>query len=327
MEGRPLAGIDVYAGDRADLLCILTETSASGEFSLEGIPSGAFYITANGGELGVVSTELRCASNGDVHLWNPRLGGGKLITGRVRYDDYQAIVGLTIVAVSKVDVRQSATGPSGEFTFDNCCGLEYQVEARLEAGGVLAWARGVRPGTRNLELIARRRTSKIQGRVVNESGNPIGNALVLITLDDASSTVPGVRTGDDGRFDSGPLSDGLYDLHCDCQPYAVSRHAGIRVGANENVDIGDIELRDAGSLIIRCTSAVEYDIIAILSSDDDVVLGRYEGRSGDAAPSIHCARIPVGQVHIEVIANSLPRISVSGFVTPNAESMVSIQIP
>jgi EmrB/QacA subfamily drug resistance transporter len=173
-------------------------------------PQGA---VSNGRVNGLAHRGVHAAKNGQAEtMEEPALSGGPVVTGRVAGPDRRALTG-AVLTVADVSGRQVARGVSradGGYRLELPTGGTYLLICAAESHQPVASMVAVGTGEvrRDITLVG---ASLIEGRVLQQGGEPINGATV--TLTDARGEVVGVAvTGPDGGYVLAELYAGEYTL-------------------------------------------------------------------------------------------------------------------
>jgi hypothetical protein len=159
---------------------------------------------------------------------------GVVVDARTGAPHPRARLAVLQVKSTAVEARQ-ITGTNGEFSFDLPQGNytlrsgttdDPQVYGRKTPGSMFGSSIIAGPGQDNSRLVFRWfRTSAISGRIVDDAGEPVENALVQLVRSDVragrriASTIAWKRTDDRGEYRFAPLAASTYYLAVTAEPW------------------------------------------------------------------------------------------------------------
>lgn len=256
-DGVPVDHAKVEIGDARALDHFRATTASNGAFEIVGLGTGEIVVAASHDDFGTAEQRVRTAA-GTVTACEVRLSAKALLNGRV--EDEQG------APIAKAQLRCSAEGgftggfqtdAEGRFVVRNCP-EDTLLTVTVQAKGFDELQRaGVVPGGEPLVLRLRRSpppTARITGIVAGPDGKPIANAMVGI-YSNVMTRVDGNTSGPDGRFDSGLVSPGTWQVCVMTSEHPQFESEARVLGANDVWDLGTIRLSAGG----RATVAVDGD--------------------------------------------------------------------
>ena len=224
------------------------KTDEQGNFLLTGIPPGDYEIigrfdSGTGMQLATVKLlpgqQLR-----DLKLvWKTDIAGG--ISGTVvDSDDNTVSCSLTLLREKENSLHTlsfARTTISGTFEFADLEPGVYEVKA-TGPGGIVAEVGGLEPGMKDV-IIRLEELPKIEGKVVDAAGAPVGNFMVAAYYSGSTTEEPPAAqksvAGQDGAFTLA-LQEGSYDVLVQSTGYRLNR-----------VHVGHVEPGQPGEVIVR----------------------------------------------------------------------------
>jgi hypothetical protein len=241
-----------------------------GRFTLRDLPLGRTDLSANRDGVGRAATTLTVEPGGQ-YTWDPVLGAGLLIRGRVVDERGAALAGMGINAVPQEGDQsnhRTKTDAEGRFTLDNCADAPHRLEVDATAAAspfALTTLSGVRPGPDELEIVvaAGAASAFVVGRVDDERGAPLGGAKVFLSQS-ATQRALDVRTeAASGAFRFGPLPAGRYALEVEAPDRPGLSVPEFELAAGELRDLGTLAFERTGTLLVRATVPEGVDAASV----------------------------------------------------------------
>ncbi len=261
-EGRPVRGADVRVGDYGNLAARATRSGRDGSYEITDLVAGTLQARAAHEKHGRTTAELTGFA-GQTLRWDPVLGAGLVIRGRVIDERGAPIANLSVEAThfpfreGDTWMRFASTDASGRFTLRNCVAGRKDVRLTFKSGG-FARKRVANVAVGGPEMLIRlpdatKPTVRIQGLVVSASGKPVSGASVHIGR--KGDMAQPVRTTDAaGRFDFGPFPPGNFFVVLSA-PGLGRIHLGSRKLAPHDVwDLGRLTMSRGGTISARLRS-------------------------------------------------------------------------
>lgn len=316
-EGRPLDGVFVGCGEYGSVYGAQTRTAADGSFALEGLPSGEVELRADGRDKGKVRTALTLTPGGEI-AWDPVLATTPGVSGRVVDDAGQPLANWLVAAVDDGylgrQLLSKRTDEQGAFALNN-----WPKEAvRLEVHDPDAWTQDAvtmlhDPRVGQQDLVIRiprdaRATASIEGRIVDEHGDAIAGAQVIVWRVGSDSGSAERADPKSGGFRIAPLRPGAYRLTLEAPLRGQRELPIVDLTRDEHRDLGVLPLAPAGfvrvELVeppgIRLAEAPDVSIVgpggvtlALISFQD------LAGRSDPLAPGTYSLRIASSDVRAD----------------------------
>lgn len=332
-DGKPLARAEVQIGEYG-FASRYQRSDAEGRFRFEGLPLGEFGISAQADGFEPAKTTLFGASDAQLE-WNPVLGKGLAIRGRLvgegidfskwwmycESEDWQ-----------KSPYTQSATPKAdGSFEFSGCGNAKHRI--RVHAPGASLYPVAVvaaQPGGEPLLVridSAMLPSCRVQGRLVDESGQPLAGAQLNLMLKGAN-LAPIEAVGADGRFDLGPTPPGEYVVMARAPGCAPLSCESVTLVANASWDFGELRLKRGGTIVVHLADAAKATpqlMFEVLRADKPVAWIGIEngaGRSDPLEPGEYELRAWNGGQRLETPA-AAPRT----IVRAGEESAIEIALP
>lgn len=264
-SGAPVANAWLRRENAFGLLDPSCTTGPDGAFRLGGLAAGQNRVSVRASELGSFEETLELAP-GEERLWEPVLGLGLVLAGRVLDEGGEPLAGWRVEAHGELPQQVSShdgarTGADGRFVLRGLRDVPHRVvvEAPDTSVSVLELG-GRRPGT-ELELrvpAARRPSARVRGAVVDASGAlPLELQLELAT---ESLGMPSV-VDEAGRFDLGPLVPETYVVRLRARGHPEHVLGPRRLAPHESWDLGTVVLTPAAALVVRTTSSPEGGVL------------------------------------------------------------------
>ena len=243
-------GVDV---PRALNQQVRVKAGADGRFALEGLPPGTHGLGVF--PVGYPPTRAEVAVGGREHVVDVGdiiLEGGLVIRGKVRTASGAPVGGATLsTAGSGPALRVSAESDSqGAFALGVSEKRMYTINVNADGHAPLRDVRA-EPGSAPLDLVLEPE-GKVVGTVVDESGRPVSNCVVLVRSADntragmplpslaAESPTPG------GRFELRRISAGTYIVEVQAADHVDQTVSDVKVTTGKTTDVGKIVLSAGG---------------------------------------------------------------------------------
>jgi len=253
---------------------VMLTSDASGHYVLRDPPKGQQVFAASKRGVGEVRITLEIEP-GQSLAWDPVLGAGLQILGRVRDEAGAPVEGLQVRCTAGPhftgSIKSAKVAADGHFAVLNCEEGEHRLSVADATGGpVLAAVDGVRPGPDEV-LISIPATARLFATVVARvvdfrGGAPLGLQAILAQ--------PGEPIGVTGHVDAetgdilfNKVSAGDQQLNVLVQGRAPLKQDVPALKPGERRDLGTIVLPDPGRVILQVTlpaGAVAGDVMAIL---------------------------------------------------------------
>jgi len=255
-QGVPLERARVRVAGRFGQLDPEISTGADGRYRLGGLAAGDCVLEVQVHERGRATAELELVA-GDERAWDPIVGLGAELVGRVLDEGGGPLSDWTVVAVAEQGGARPSSGSSssdadGYFRIRSLASGSHRVT--LEAPGssvnVLELG-GVRPEAGELVLrvpAARMPSARVRGRILDARGAVPGN--VGLELATANLGLPG-EVGADGSFELGSLVPALYTLRVRAEGHVEHVFGPRRLAAGESWELGLLVLEPAATLVVR----------------------------------------------------------------------------
>jgi hypothetical protein len=289
-DGKPVAGafvlIEAAEEEVARIGAFRSATSADdGSFRIADVAPGAFQITAEaGGYQKGRTNNLEVRSGQELKGVEVVLARGAVLQGRVLSPTGQPLAGARVSLVEPQAMmpdffgQDASTDGDGYYRLDQLAPGTRNFRAEHE---------GYRKTVRELEVRAGENTLdfsleggvEISGRVIDEGGNPIGNARVLLRQGAGSWGLPNATSGPDGSFTLAGVADGVYRLSAEKSGYAPDEGQPVTVAGTS---VGGVEVKlSTGGAIVGQISGVEFSDLADLRVWSDFPM--HSGRVGPDA--------------------------------------------
>jgi hypothetical protein len=283
--GEPLAGARILSGhERHRILhrarLFVAQSDAQGFFRIGELPAGerSFEIEVQGFAPQRASFVLR---SGTTTPWNPILGEGAALRGRVVDEHDAALVGWQVhlhrSAKGDAAISQSIeTDESGRFVFAGLGDADHQLQIFDPAARPLhpALVRlPIRPSEEELRFAIppeARATARVIGRLVDASGAAAAGAEIF--LETADEQPIGRQLADaEGRFGLGPLRPGSYRAVAAGPSLPELRFPPLELELRETLDVGEL----------RFAAPAELEVAIELDDEGERANVRFELWQGD----------------------------------------------
>jgi len=226
--------------------------------------------------MGNVTKEIR-GKPGETLTWNPVLGGGLVIQGRVMDKQGNPLQDWLVRSKSAKGKKDRVrTGADGAFAISQCEDSPHVLslyEYDKCPNFVLQRRVDVRPGQRDVTFrapMAQRPTARIKGRVQDPRGHPIEDAYVRV-MPLSTKSGPSLDTGSgDGRFNGGPYPPGKYQIRVRRTDYPTLDLGMHELRQETVLDLGTVILAKpafvSGTLKDSDSKNVKFGMIQILDS-------------------------------------------------------------
>ncbi|HLQ36415.1 MAG TPA: sigma-70 family RNA polymerase sigma factor [Planctomycetota bacterium] len=299
-EGKPVAGASIrvafYPRDLWACSIPSTQSDAAGHFELHGLPAGVIQLLANK-DRGETKAELRLNSGASTE-WNPTLDAGRHIRGVVFAPDGTPMAGVELgcfVPNPRCHPdRMEKTDAAGRFTLVTFGDTPVTVMVGDILHEPIKTLTEVASDTDDLEIRithADLPTGSIQGRFLDEAGNPVV-ASIELSDQQPTSTIRGVKTDATGAFTIGPMRPGRRELSV-----TTRDHCLVPV---DPVEVAPDSVKDLGTIVVPTPGRVTF---AVLGGDGKPLPhGNLWVHSPDSKHHGGMAEIENGKATIEAIA-------------------------
>ncbi len=318
---------------------------ADGQYDLEVVASG--YAPARFPGLKVPADQQDETEVVDLGIVT--MAQGAAIEGRVVDSEDTALSGVEIKVElpqrwvqrgSQSSRYQLTTGPGGQFVVTDLHPGQPVVVAASKSGYVSAELREVRPPTDEPLTIVLQTAGRLQGRVVNASGEPLASAKVLTYPDTRSqesssgwrgwSRPLNTTTEADGRFLIEDVAPGTLWVSVEAKSYQGQTREGIEVAAGATTDLEFV--LETGAVIEGTVTAVDGEpllqaSITVSESRDSLSPGSWNSVSSriDADGRYRVAGVPVGPAKLVVFHRSTRGLTKTVEVRPGTQ-VIDLQL-
>lgn len=235
-----------------------TRTNANGRYRLASLTPGDYVLRATNPR-GQRTQERRLEMReGERRQWDVRFDRGRRLDLRIAATPNEVTPGYYIIALSqrtpdggRQPHASRMADVQGRVGFDGLSEAEYEVAVIVPlnefAANTITLTRraGLRRGSGEVVVEIRREqmpSASFAGRVVNAAGHAVANSRVLaIRRDDGLDGRALVFSGEDGRFELGPLPAGTYSLKLEAGDHAQTL-GPYRLKFDMDSDLGDLAL-------------------------------------------------------------------------------------
>ncbi|MCR9248142.1 MAG: sigma-70 family RNA polymerase sigma factor [bacterium] len=246
--GQPAPRAEVEIGSASDFIRFTTRTDSTGAFEFSGLPSGELQVTAEHAEFGKATQNVVTTARATATC-ALELSRGLELYGEVVLGDGSRREDLVVAASADSWWHQARTDPSGKFIVPNCpetgtvsLRVMTRDHERLTVEGV-----DPRAGAVTLQLVAKaERNVQLRGRIVDENGNSVPNAMVsAVQVEDSGGATD--HTDTDGAFAIGPITAGRFRIVVRAPGRPRFRSPEHELVAGEQRDLGQITLPALGT--------------------------------------------------------------------------------
>lgn len=263
----------------------LVEADGVPSFELHGVQPGTMWLSAAHPGKHEVRHEVEL-TDGQELTWDPVLGGGPRITGRVVDGDDRPLAGWEVMATALSlsagqGLNLKLTDAEGRFTFEGVADCEHRLIALgpsvSGAAAAMPWAveTKVRPGGGEVVLRADAVLAdacSITGEVLGPDGKAMANARVVLmpragVTSHQPTERPDARTG---RFEIGPLPAGEYRIHVEVEGKGSIQLGSRSLAPRQKLDLGTIRFAAPGTATIAFapeSAAPGTDLDLVLRGD------------------------------------------------------------
>lgn len=255
--GEPLAAVSIRVGEWRDLGNRSVRTAADGSYHLDGLAAGSSEAIASHDDHGTVRATLELIA-GAAQRWDPVLGGGLQLRGRVLDENDRPVASVMVEA--DPDPRRAgdrwhgfaSTDAEGHFVLrDVPEGRTLHLSFRRRMFPELHLD-GVQAGADELQVrLPRPAWVHMRGSVRGPDGTVLANVTISPHLQDSRSGTP-VETVDPatGAFELGPYPPGSYTLRI-----AAAGQPTLRLqrtlAPDETWDLGEVHFPRGGTLAVQ----------------------------------------------------------------------------
>ncbi len=294
--GRPVAAARVRV-QTASGRSTVVDTDAQGRFHAAAPDAGPCFVSATSERLGASTAgevSLPCdTSKIDVSLV---LDAGSTVSGTVTDGSGVPIPGMFVNArASSGESRTARTDTDGKFTITQLAGgREYVLTvADYDGGPALPWVRDDAATVHLLDgdahqaglvLAVVHRREAIRGRVVDDTGMPVPDAVIRATIDRASNAVaarvPHVRSDERGAFTLRVTGDGPFQVEAGIGDQMRAALRGVKPGATDVVLqlVGVAGLRGSLTDLDGASVAVRAIDLGVARDPHRTAMANVEGR-------------------------------------------------
>lgn len=306
---------------------------ADGSFEIRNLRPGPALIRAERKEDELAIEQMEFVA-GEVRRWDPRLGSGLTISGRVVDEEGRGLPDYLVSASAAQAVTRvlpSRTNAAGEFTIERVFAVDYSLRANDSRGGMNAF--GVeavaRPG-KPIRLVVpaeRIANARITGRVLGPDGQPVSSLSVTVSRlgRDGRVDTSSMRAKAEARFRSKLLWPGTYRVDAYSKEHGHLDLGLHDVAPSEEIDVGTGQYERPGELIVR---VVDADGVAIR---DGVVIYRREGRGSTRGLVLSSGearmRAQPGRVRVSTRGFRLTAASVAVDVPAGGRGIAQLVVP
>jgi RNA polymerase sigma factor (sigma-70 family) len=259
-RGEPVAGAAITAEETSFFARSSVRSAADGAYALVDLADGPLLVRAGTQERGFATHTFELELGADVE-WNPALGGGAELRGRVEAAGI-ALDGWVVRGFHRSPdyVQEVRTDAEGRFVLRDCpAELDLALFGRGGTAFPVASESAVRPGPAEVVLRpdpALLPSARIRGRLVDAQHEPVRNADVTAVHARFGRTLihPDARTGG-FEFDRLPPGDWSLQVDAHVAGWAPHRSETRWLAADATWDAGDIVLGAGGTLAVHLRRA------------------------------------------------------------------------
>jgi protocatechuate 3,4-dioxygenase beta subunit len=263
-----------FPGQREEK-AVEAESDAAGKFAIADLAAGKFTLRVEAaGYAPTTVPGIEVAANaGEVDLGTVKLARGAVVEGRVVGPRGEPLASAEVFVLEgrmgmmpqlrwALEGKQPVTSSAADGFFrvaDLAPGEKVNVAVRL--GGYTAERLlGVVAPTAEPVTVTLRPSSTVRGRVLDEDGDPVGDATVRLTVERAGGGMAfqlvagGEGSGDDGRFAIEDVEPGTVRLSVTADGYLPLERGGLEVPAGKDLEGLELVLK-AGATVEGRVSA------------------------------------------------------------------------
>ncbi len=288
-DGRPVSNAHVSVGIPADFTGTFASSKRDGTFALHGLPVGEFKAHVRADQRGSAEESFHATPGAELE-WNAQLASGGVVRGRVVAPG-MSLSGWCVIKThassdSALQTAIARVAADGSFKFEGCAEAPATLYVResTTSAFTLATVSDVRPSDTEVLIEidpARRPSVRLRGRVVDESGAPLGDAEVHpFAFELGASPVEHVDPAT-GRFQLGPYPSGDWGLIVIARGRSKLRVAPRRAESDSTLDFGDIAVGAGAVLalsIARDPTVIGEDVEVDLYPLDEQLADSFRGR-------------------------------------------------
>ncbi len=263
-DGHPLADVTIQASSDRGRSAGPLVTGEDGAFTFEHLPAETLNVGARKRGVGRVVTSIALHDEQELR-WDPVLGTGPYLIGRVIDERGQPLVGWRVGAVAPNWASPQAqfdTDTNGRFRIPECTQAPYTVEVYDPSAPIVplqpvASVPQAQPDSGEIVLVVedgRRASGFVTARVVGADGEPIADATVMLWRTPRNSSVD-EHTDAQGQYRSYLLVPGTFDLRIAAAGYGDWEKNGVVVASHVTTDLGTIQLERAGHVVASVRGA------------------------------------------------------------------------
>jgi hypothetical protein len=279
-RGAPVPRAFVGSGEYGGFGSSMTWARPDGSYVLEDLASGGgIEVRASNDDGSRKASTLIVVEAGATSRWDPVLGAGRTIRGRVTKPDGTPAVGWRVEGSQPVPTKpyqvQATTGADGGFELTNCSDEEHEVRVYLPwqstpTSEVFSVARavGVRADGDPLAFAVRESDlpgATLAGLVVDEDGSTIAGAKLSVANVGLGRGMYATPDRESGRFEAGPLPSGTYRLTLHVPGAPQTTLAEREVPAGVRLDLGRLVPPRPGTLVAEVVDAQGRAVAGTLS--------------------------------------------------------------
>jgi protocatechuate 3,4-dioxygenase beta subunit len=352
-RGRPVAGAIVSLAGSGFWPARAVQSGADGRFHWSDIPVGIYELRVSNGPLVAPPIEGLILDAGAHRAFGVKLGRGWTLRGHVVDERTGTPVPAAEVTAATgalgLHTRRTESDLRGRFTLEGIIGDEQSLY--VDADGYLVAG----PLTHTIEsgelLVRLKRASRIEGRVVDESGRAIAGAWVRALGEEARPSAPGAdslgvtagpvppisaaeggtlafvgqaTTQQDGGFLLGHLPPGSYTIAASHDDFAPSQTDPIRVDSNATLEDIRVVMRPGAELAGRVVDerGRGLESIPVALSVPEEQLPRMAVTASDGSFSFKGVR---GKVSVTALPYDLPAARTSATIA-EYDALVTVEL-